>query len=280
MYLYIKTVGKPDKMAEIENTTPIRPVPTFKHFDPIHGATGKTIAPNFTKNVDVFNPKKNIPLFESLAVTLGIGAAKTIVLKNTFKFFQTKEVPQNKNRFVDKLGKPCDKSMPIVGYSDFGFPIFSNLTLLGDSYQDNSGQTIGTFDTVILDAVLMDISNDNNIVSTDVQGRNGTVIEYISSKSWYISVRGRLLAKCPGVYPLDSSNDDKNKPKGDNLNNMIAMLNCNKAIRVQSWFLNAAGIHNIVIRHKNFPQEEGSQEYQKFEFEAISDKPVILKMVK
>jgi hypothetical protein len=29
---------------------------------------------------------------------------------------------------------------------------------------------------------------------------------------------------------------------------------------------------------KSFPQEEGSQEYQRFEFDAIADSPVILKI--
>lgn len=236
----------------------------FKHFSPIPDLKPKTIVPNFTGPIDAFNPKKNIPHFEELAVDAGLGVIKGAIIKNTLQFFETPTQSKAGN-----LTFPInDAKMPSVGVSQLGFQVYSNLTILGDTYKDNNGRIIGKFDDIRIDAVLMDIEQDHNLVITDIQGRDDTVFEFISRKSWLAKINGRILATNPGVYP------------NDEVNNFIVALGANKALRVTSWFLNMAGIYNLQIRKKKFPQEEGSQEYQRFEFEAYADTPVILKLKK
>lgn len=177
--------------------------------------------------------------------------------------------PSNGTQFFRpklNFNQSVPNTMPVLGTNVFGFPIFSNLIIKGSSYTDNSGNVIGKFNDIRLDVILMEIKNENNIIVTDIQGRNGSIIEYASSKSWEITFTGRILAKDPGIYPTED------------VKNLIIALNTNRALQVDSWFLQMAQIYNIFIKNKNFPQEEGSQEYQKFEFTAISDAPVILKL--
>jgi hypothetical protein len=237
----------------------------FKHFTPIQAVTPKTIIPNFTGPVDVFNPKKNIPHFEELAIDAGLGIAKGTIIKNTLKFFESPTRSKAGN-----LTFPTNDAtkMPSVGVSQLGFQVYSNLTIIGDTYKNNDGRIIGKYDDIRIDAVLMDIKQDHNLIMTDIQGRDNTIFEFISKKSWLAKINGRILAKNPGVYP------------NDEVNNLLVALGSNKALRVTSWFLNMAGIYNLQIKGKQVPQEAGSQEYQKFEFEAYSDTPVILKLKK
>lgn len=237
---------------------------TFKHFTPIGDTSIKGITKSFSGPVDVFNLKKNIPHFEEVATQVGLGLLKGAITKNTLQFFQnTDQVKKPSPQFKQAQ----ENTMPVLGYGELGFPIYSNLIISADSYQDNQGNVIGKFDEIRLDCVIIEMDNENNLVTTDIQGRNTTIIEYISSKSWTINITGRLLAKQPGVYPQED------------VSNLITALNSNKALRITSWFLNMAGIYQIAIKKKSIHQEEGSQEYQKFDFEAIADRPVLLKLI-
>lgn len=233
--------------------------------DPTTFSAQKLLPPNFGGSVDFQNPKKNIPQLEELAGQLGLAAIKGVITKNTLQFFQPDQNAINKQvQFAEQLGD----SMPIVGYSTFGFPVFSNLLIAGDSYQDNDGKTIGQFKDIRLDVVLMETEREKNIVKTDIRGQDGTVIEYISAKSAKVKVLCRILAQTPGVYPIDD------------VTNLVRALSSNKALRVTSWFLAMRGIYNIVVEKDSIKQAEGEQEFQRFEFDAIADRPIILKLSK
>lgn len=214
----------------------------FKHFQPV-------------------KEKGLIPVFETLAADAGksLGNAKVFLTPS----------PSNASGFLRKkpqFDSAQPQTMPVLGYNTLGFPVFSNLVISGSNYRDDSGNVIGEFSDIRLDVVLMEISNENNLITADIQGRDGTIVEYSSSKSWMINVNGRILAKTPGVYPVDD------------VKNLITALSSNRPLRVTSWYLQMAKIYNIVIKSKNFPQEIGSQEYQKFEFTAIADTPLVLRL--
>lgn len=231
----------------------------FKHFAPFPASelSVKGITPNFplgAGQIDFTSIKKNQAHFEEVAVQVGLGALKGAILKNTFKFFQ----PKQSTGIIDV--------MPEIGRSAFGFPIFSNLIIKGDTYQSNNGITIGSFNDIRLDVVIMEMDRENNLVTEDIQGRNGTVIEYISSKSVNIHITGRILANSPGIYPRTAVEE------------LSRALYSNKSLRVNSWFLAMRGIYNIVVKKDSIKQEEGGQEFQVFEFDALSDMPVILRL--
>lgn len=228
----------------------------FKHFTPIADIKS-SVTPSFPANagtVDYNNLQKNLPKFEELSVQLGLNNIKGQIMKNTMNAGTvSKMTPMT-------AGQSANFRNP--------FPVFSNLTILGDYYYDNTLGKANKFDTIILDAVIMEVSGENNIITTDIQGRQGTVLEYVGSKAQVIRVTGTILTRQPGIYPRDA------------VDNLVNALESNKSLDVQSWWLEMFGIKNIIIKDYSLKQEEGSQEYQRFEFSAWSDLPVELKRSK
>jgi len=250
-------------MAE-ENQAPATKNFQFKPISP--DLSLKSLQPNFTK-VDIGNPEKNLKKFDDFLVNAGLQAARNIILKNTLSFFQTPVKKQDLNRYKqDSNFTQASQQMTPVGYGKFGFPILSNLFIYGDTYYDNYGKPIAKFNDIRIDAILMDVEIDKNIIVTDVQGRNGSFIEYVSSKSRRISFYGTFLADTMNIYP-----------EAD-IAEFIRCVDSNRAVKVDSWYLRMFGIYYIFIKKARIWQEEGSQEYQRFEFEAISDTPVQLKI--
>jgi len=199
---------------------------------------------------DLHNPKLNIPTLEEIAISSGLVAGKGAIMANTLR------------------AKRILETMTPIKYGALGFPIYSNLVIKADTYQNNAGITIGSFKEICLDAVLMEIGHENNIITTDIQGRANTIIEYIGSRSPNIHITGIIPAVTPGVYPTDT------------VSNLMIALNSNRSLQVVSWYLAMVKIYNIVIKGDSIKQEEGSQEYQRFEFDAIADFPVELKLQK
>ncbi|GEM_PF-2884346 len=244
----------------------------FKHFSPIGQITASKIIPNFTNGIDVFSPQKNLPQLEQLAANFGLQSLKNTILKNTLHFAEVAQVKGSATLRRNGAGgqhfdAPNGTVMPILGHNVFGFPVYSNLVIKGDSYTDNFGKVIASFSDIRLDAVLLEIERENNIIVTDIQGRANSVIEYVGSKSAKIHVYGTMLADIPGVYPEADVAE------------LMRALQSNKALRIESWFLAMAGIYNLVVNKDSIKQEAGSQEYQKFEFDAIADSPIILKIM-
>lgn len=245
----------------------------FQFLNPIRSAGGGAgITPNFpfgAGQIDVNSLKKNIPHFEELAVTFGLGALKKIILKNTLDLASSKTT-QNRPQpqFAPETTVSIDEPLKSVGTSMLGFQVYSNLSIRSGSYRDNGENIIAEYGDIRVDAAIFELSKDNNVITTDIQGRENTIIEYISGKSWKINCKGRILTTKRNTYPTTD------------VVQLINALNSNKSLRVDSWFLNMVGIYNIVILKKTVPQEEGSEEYQKFEFEAMADYPVILRRPK
>ncbi len=234
----------------------------FKFFPPIGQTVVKRILPEFVDN-RIYSPQAGAASFEQLATDLGLGFAKGAIIKNTLQFFSSAQATTNQNKQFPALNGTV---MPSLGRGALGFPVYSNLIIKGDTYQDNNGTNIGTFNDIRIDAIIMEMEQQKNLVKTDIQGRSGTVIEFISAKSATVHCYGRFSADIPGVFPTADVQE------------FINAMNSNKALRVQSWYLAMLGIYNIVVENFKIKQEEGSQEYQKFEFDAIADRPVILKL--
>jgi hypothetical protein len=151
-----------------------------------------------------------------------------------------------------------------VSVSMLGTPVYSNLDIQGGSYTDNNGNTI-TYPSLTLDAVLFVVTQSKNIVITNIQGRNGSIKEYIADDDYNVTITG-IIAGGNNVYPK---------------NEVLALkkvLDSPTAININSWFLNQFGVHTIVIKDYNFGQEAGRNSQQAFSISAISDVPVILQI--
>lgn len=115
-----------------------------------------------------------------------------------------------------------------------------------------------------LDTVLFEVNQSKNIVTTSVQGRNGTVKEYISDGDYVISVRGALVNSLGQAYPLDAMKD------------LIALTDLQTELNIVSPFLQIFNIYSVVITSKSFPQREGFENSQLFTLECLSDEPIEL----
>ncbi len=236
----------------------------FKFFKQIPNFPSGNITPNFplgAGQVDFGSVKKNLPHFEELAESFGLTQAKSAILRNTLNLAASIPAQKNsQNRQFPSLQDGPDNPLPSIGSSVFGTPVYSDLNITGASYSDNNGKTIASFKDISIIACIFEIDRDTTIIETNIQGRDNDVNEYISARSWKISCKGRVL-------PYGNTNI---YPRTD-VDNLMRALNSNISLQVNSWFLNMAGIYNILVKKRNFPQEEGSQGYQKFEFEAKAD---------
>jgi len=158
-----------------------------------------------------------------------------------------------------------------VGQS-LGNKVFSNLEINASSFK-NVPNYEGLVDNIVFDTALFVVKNSKNIVMTPVQGRNGTVKEYISGGDSNISIRGVIGGK-RGVYPMAGSSVN-----GRNVNSVeqfIRAMNAPVALTINSWYLNMLGIYSMVVTSFQLPQTEGMYETQFFEIEALSDEPFII----
>jgi hypothetical protein len=148
--------------------------------------------------------------------------------------------------------------------SALGTPVYSDITFEAGSYEDDQGQ-IQTFEQIRLDAVLMSVGQTKKIVETEIQGRPGTVKEYIGDGDYEISLSG-ILTGSHLRHPREE------------VAALKRMLTARVPIAVSSPYLQNLGVTDVVVRSYFFAQNEGGYAYQAFTIEMVSDTPVELKI--
>lgn len=131
-----------------------------------------------------------------------------------------------------------------------GTPVFADVRFPRDGKSD-----------IILDTILVDVSQRKNIVTTPVQGRNGTVKEYISDGDYDVRIRGAIVNTGSNGYPYGAVRD------------LHDLLSRSEALSIVADYLRLYNIYSVVVMSFNFPQQEGYQNTQLFEIECISDTP-------
>lgn len=158
-------------------------------------------------------------------------------------------------------GHDTAQDKPALSYGSLlGTPIFSYITLT----DPNSRQ-----DTITVYSCLMEVTMDRNIVVTNIQGRNGSVKEYISDSDYNVVIRGAIVSGFNNVYPVGPIELLTKK-----------LLTLNTSLEVVSPFLSHFDIHNLVVTGYAFPQREGYNDMQVFEIRALSDDPVNIRIKK
>lgn len=166
------------------------------------------------------------------------------------------------NGQLDKYYTPKTKSTSQP--SELGNSVFGDVSFGTVSYTDIQGNTIATA-TLNFQAILISVTFPKRVVKTEIQGRDGTVKEYIGQGDAQISFKG-VITGTNGVYPTDSVAALKD------------MLNAPVAIPVYSEFLSNFGVNSIVFENSTFEQDEGGYSYQTFSLGGISDTPLELKI--
>lgn len=153
---------------------------------------------------------------------------------------------------------------PVKFSSQLGTPVMSNLSLKAGSYPLN-GRTVN-FQGIDLDSVLMTINQTKNIVTTAVQGRAGTVKEYISKGDYTINVKGFLVSEDNDSYPADQ------------VRILNEILNAPISLDFTSNFLDRFGSFDLTVTSFDFNQEAGFINRQAFNINFLSDNPIELQL--
>lgn len=159
-------------------------------------------------------------------------------------------------------------------YSAYGTPIFMPIQFDDVKYKNDGVNH--TINGIKLLCAVMEISNTRNIVKTDIQGRDGSVKEFINNGDYQISIKGILTND---VYTPDGSQPTK----GNNKYPMDAVAHLNTiclapcAIQVTNSLLYELGIYDLVIEDFSFPATVGKENMQAFQLNCLSDTTFVLK---
>ena len=121
---------------------------------------------------------------------------------------------------------------------------------------------------MVISSVLMDVTQERNIIVTNIQGRDGSVKEYISNGDYTVVLRGAIVQVDANSYP---------KTEVERLHNILKQK---ISIPVVSGFLDQFGIRNLTVLSFSFPQKEGFNNTQLFEIRAISDDEINVRIKK
>jgi len=205
-----------------------------------------------------------VPAYARMAA----GAALFIVKRGAIRAIRSAAYGLNQNPLMTFPRDELSKDAKAVSY--LNTPVYSNLILgSGDSistnYTDIEGSNL-SYLGIEMDMVLMEISMGKNIIKTSIQGRNGTIKEYVSDSDYMINVSGRLSLKTSD-YPESQ------------VNRLIEICKVPDVIPVTSDFLTMFGINEVVIESYKIPQEKGFRNEQAFELSLLSNDPIVLEYV-
>lgn len=177
-------------------------------------------------------------------------------------------INQSKSMFSEvpksALGTPVFSQLKFTTTKDASNPIYTNT---------NEIDIIHEFP---IDCCLFTVSQEKNIVKTAIQGRNGTIKEYIGDGDYSINIKGIINGKFNMNYSY--SKKDTGQKAHENVypyyevKNLLQFLRQPKELAIDVPFLNEMfGIMHIVIESYDFPQNEGGYGYQSFSINAVSD---------
>ena len=148
--------------------------------------------------------------------------------------------------------------------SKFGLPVFDVLDFNQLKYTTADNKNI-TVEALSMATVLIDVSQSKNIVTTPIQGRNGTVKEYISDGDYIINIKGVVVGDGNEVRPEDK------------LGVLLGFCQAPVEINVASNILASFGIYTLVIKDYTFNQLEGQRNVIPFELNCMSETPFEIK---
>lgn len=145
-----------------------------------------------------------------------------------------------------------------IGTSQLGTPIYDDVTFPAGQYVNLFGDIVA-FDEVRLQNVLIVANRAKRVIKTPVQGRDGTIKEYISAGDYVITVTGQLNSESNTFPELE-------------LQNLNAVMDANASLSVVSSFLNdGLNVGFIVVEGDSYRQVRGSRNSIDISFQAVSD---------
>ena len=169
----------------------------------------------------------------------------------------------------------------------FGFRAYEPLTPFENEINFNNSNFRGrpfktslTFkykerETELIECIIT-VNQEKNIVSTPMQGRNGTIKEYISDGDYSITVDAAV-----SEFFINNNGDaektfDKDYPKFK-VKSLASFLKIGDTVEVHSEFLSLFKIESAVIKSYGMVQETHSNR-QSFQIQMLSDTPYEIKI--
>lgn len=197
-----------------------------------------------------------VPIFASTAALIRAFGVRSVMIP------KAKENDYESSRLSSGFQSPDAKLYD----SKIGTPVYADVTLEGGTYTDNITGREVVFPTIKIDSVLLTVSFASRIIKTEIQGRNGTVKEYIGEDDASVTIQG-VITGWNGHYPaaeVSALNEWRRAPIAKN---------------VTSTYLQNLGITSLVVEGMSVPQIAGGYSYQTFTINCVSDIPVELKIV-
>jgi len=109
------------------------------------------------------------------------------------------------------------------------------------------------------------VTMEKNIVQTALQGRNGTIKEYVSDGDYQVEIAAAISSECDAYPELE-------------LKNLMSFLTSNDSLLVgDDTFLSLFGITNLIVKSYGFGQETHSNR-QTFNVCCLSDTAYEIKL--
>ena len=156
-----------------------------------------------------------------------------------------------------------------------GTPVFTQIEFQPGRYfelSDIEKENPIDYEGVVLQTVLADVTQTKNIVTTPIQGRNGTVKEFVSDGDFIITITGGVIGET-----VDGKITEINQfyPEVD-VRRLIEICKVPQAVTITAEFLQLFGINDVVITDYNFGEKEGTRDLQPFQITMLSDIPIDL----
>ena len=148
----------------------------------------------------------------------------------------------------------------------FGLPVFVQVNF----HAARNPATAETAGGLALLDPLVTVGAPMNVVKTAIQGRRGTVKEYIGQGDYAVTIRA-ILATDPRAanrfaYPLPE------------VQKLRALCELGVALPVSGFLLDTYGIKNLVVENVRFESLPGFVNLQAYELECVSDDPIELSL--
>lgn len=213
------------------------------------------------------NIKKNFLMAEGIGlrqIREAFRIPSAVLILTDKKFVpQGPTIEQKKQDFNIDQTDPRD---PSLGYqSIINTPVYTNIEFLPGQYETNMkgvfknyGSSVDGPDRLRFESVLINVTQDKKIITTEIQGRDGTVKEYIGMGDFQVTVSGIISGK-NGQRPSQQ------------ILALKKMLDAPIAVEVASSYLQMLDIHYLVLQNYEIGEQMGGYSYQTFSLFFLSD---------
>jgi len=164
-----------------------------------------------------------------------------------------------------------------------GTLVYDELVISGGTFFEQEDLTQSepiSYEGLKIQNLLIEINFAKNVIVTKLQGRNGSVKEYISDEDYAITLTGLLIGENQG--DLENSAQDAEVVSIGNfypeldVARLKAILEVPAPITLTSDFLNIFDISECVVINASIPQREASVDTQPFQINLLSDREILL----